>query len=318
MSDVWLTKLLPGGAVSKPRACRTIVAVVLGMVVSAVADPPRQPPVARDLAAYRAQYPTHLTRHGPPPAVWQDQTPTAVPAGAKEVTYGSDGLKLKAWVSDLPAGGKARPAVVFCHGGFWFGTEDWDGTKPFRDAGFVVMTPMVRGEDGNPGDFSFYYSEVDDVIAAGRALAAMPGVDPSRVFVSGHSAGGALATLAVMRDGPFAMAAPIGAGLDMRSMVKAPGERNQSLVVFDPADAHEVEARSALLFTASLRVPIRLFQGDRDGTGRVQQQFVALAKHFGKDATVTVVPGDHFQSLPAAVPKIVALFQAFMPAGPKP
>ena len=299
--------------------CVVLLAMAWAVAPIAVAEPPvSKPPVARDLSQYREQFPTHLTRQGPPPAVWRDARPLAVPPGARQVTYESGGLELKAWVSDPPTDGKMHPAVVFCHGGFWFGNEDWDSVKPFRDAGFIVMTPMVRGENGNPGDFAYFFGEVDDAIAAGRALAAMPGVDRSRLFISGHSAGGSLAVLAAMKDNPFALSAPIGASLDLRSGVKMPGERYHSLVVFDPTDPHEVEGRSAVLFTASLREPVRLFQGDRDGNGRVQRQFVALAKHFGKDATVTPVPGDHFQSLPAAVPKIVELFQAYTPIGHTP
>src|SRR5690242_13516263 len=122
------------------------------------------PPVARDLHEFRAAHPTHLQRHGPPPTAWQDPTPLKLPTGGKEVTYESDGLKLKAWLSDIPADGKLHPAVVFCHGGFWFGNEDWDVLQPFLDAGYVVMAPRVRGENGNPGDFEYYYGEVNDVV----------------------------------------------------------------------------------------------------------------------------------------------------------
>lgn len=48
----------------------------------AVADLPTfKVPVARDLSQYRQQFPTHLTRHGPPPAVWQDDRPLVIPRG---------------------------------------------------------------------------------------------------------------------------------------------------------------------------------------------------------------------------------------------
>jgi len=265
-------------------------------------------PVARDLAQYRAKFPTTLTVHGPPPKAWQSPVPLHRPGGVDEITYDSGDLKLKAWISRVPKDGKLHPAVVFCHGGFWFGDEDWAVLQPFLDAGFVVMAPRVRGENGNPGEFEYYFDEANDVIAAGKYVAAIKGIDPARIYVSGHSAGGTLATLAVMMDNPFAMSAPIGASLDMRIMVKLTHERYKSLVVFDPADAHEVEGRSAVLFTASLRSPITLFHGDKDGYETVQKQFVTLATHFKKEASLTVVPGDHGQSLPNAIPEIVKLF----------
>ena len=271
-------------------------------------------PVARDLADFRAAHPTTLTRHGPPPPAWQDPTPLVLPAGVEEVTYDSGPLKLKAWLARPPKDGKPHPAVVFCHGGFWFGNEDWDALKPFLDAGFAVMAPRVRAENGNPGDFEYYRGEVEDVIAAGRFLAAQPGVDPARLFVSGHSAGADLATLAAMEPNPFALSAPIGAALDMRVLDKLQDARHRALVVFDPADADEATSRSAMLFTASLRTPVVLYHGDRDWGAALQTQFAALAHHFGRNAAVVVVPGNHGQSLTAAIPLIVDRFKSFQPA----
>ena len=46
----------------------------------------------------------------------------------------------------------------------------------------------LRGENGQPGAFSMFYDEVEDVLAAAEYLAKLPDVDPARVFVSGHSA----------------------------------------------------------------------------------------------------------------------------------
>jgi dipeptidyl aminopeptidase/acylaminoacyl peptidase len=258
-------------------------------------------------------HPTKLTVHGPPPAAWQDPTPLQVPDGVREITFESDGLKLKARLSAIPDDGQLHPAVVFCHGGFWFGNEDWEVLKPFIDAGLVVLAPRVRGENGNPGEFEYYYGEVDDVIAAGRFLAEQKGIDKQRVFVSGHSAGADLATLAVMLPNPYAMAAPISPTLDMRLMVKQKDERHKQLVVFDAADPDEVESRCAMLFTASLRAPIALYHGDKDWGMKLPVQFVALAHYFKKEATVTTVPGTHGQALPNSIPGIIKLFQEFQP-----
>ena len=297
------------------RAIALLALTCLSACREKVAPSAPERAAARDLGKFRAEHPTHLTRRGPPPASWQSPEPLVLPTGVNEVTYDADGLKLKAWLSDLPGDGKLHPAVIFCHGGFWFGNEDWDALAPFLDAGFVVMAPRVRAENGNPGSFEYYYGEVDDVIAAGRWLAAQKGVDGRRLFVSGHSAGGDLATLAVMMENPFAMSAPIGATLDMRIMARATDARRQQLVVFDAADANEVEARCAMLFTSSLRCPIALFHGNKDWGPQIQSQFVELAKRNGKAATLTVVPGNHGQSMPNAIPGIVKLFQQYAPIG---
>ena len=49
---------------------------------------------------------------------------------AHEGTFASDGLDLaKAWLSNAPRDGKARPAIVYGHGGYWFNNEDWDALR---------------------------------------------------------------------------------------------------------------------------------------------------------------------------------------------
>lgn len=309
----------------KSTAARTIATALFALVVLAglvflqrhflTATPnPNEASSFGDLAAYRAKYPTKLNRHGPPPPSWQDPTPLDLPDGVEEITYTSGSLQLRAWLSQVPEDGRLHPAVVFCHGGFWFGNEDWDVLQPFLDAGFVVLAPRVRAENGNPGDFEYYYGEVNDVIAAGRYVATLRGVDKGRVFVSGHSAGADLATLAAMLDNPFALSAPIGATLDMRALVKLRDERSRQLVVFDPSDTHEVEARCAMLFTGSLRTPVHLFHGDKDWGEPLQKQFVALAQQSKHDASLRVVPGGHRESLPNAIPGIIKMFQIYTPS----
>src|SRR5271155_534793 len=115
-----------------------------------------------DLAAARSHFRTNILRSGPPPSEWDD---LKTPEGAREITYNSGNLRLKAWISDLsPNQPNKYPAVLFLHGGFDLDAETWTSAKPFRDAGFVVMTPTVRGENGQHGTFTMYYDEVEDVI----------------------------------------------------------------------------------------------------------------------------------------------------------
>ena len=86
---------------------------------------------------------------------------------------------------------------------FEFGAADWDMAVPYWEAGFVLMVPMLRGENGQPGTFSFLYDEVDDVLAAAAYLAQQPGVDSTQIFLAGHSAGGTLTLLAIEASGRF-------------------------------------------------------------------------------------------------------------------
>jgi hypothetical protein len=122
-----------------------------------------------DYAVARRSFHTLLVHEGPSPQAWKQ---FAVATDAHEVTYASGALQLRAWVSNTS--GEPRPAVVYVHGASAFRADHWEMTRPLRDAGFVVMMPILRSENGSPGAYSLFYDEVDDVIAAAEALARRP------------------------------------------------------------------------------------------------------------------------------------------------
>lgn len=260
----------------------------------------------RDLVAERKEHRTKLKRTMPSPQEFEQIT---LAAPVRAITYPSGDLQLKAWISAAPTDGQKYPAVVFCHGGFAFGDADWtEDAARYAEAGFVVMAPTWRGENGNPGGFELFFGEVDDALAAGRFLAQQQGVDAQRVFVAGHSAGATIALLSAMVDGPFAAAAPIGAPLDMHKMVDDPDWT--PVIVFDAKDEREIELRSPLFFASSLRVPTMLLIGDQDPSAGDHQTFRQLAESFQKTCTVEVIPGDHMSSKPAAIQKSIEFFKS--------
>ncbi|HZI89923.1 MAG TPA: S9 family peptidase, partial [Candidatus Polarisedimenticolia bacterium] len=127
---------------------------------------------SKDYASLRKTFRTRLLRHGPAPE--SDSLPP-LPEGAMALPYHSGGQRLMAWIDRPASPGKGRwPAVLFLHGGFSFGPLDWKMTRAFHDSGFVVMTPTFRGENRQGGDFTLFYDEVDDVLAAARELARQP------------------------------------------------------------------------------------------------------------------------------------------------
>ena len=133
---------------------------------------------AQPYARARAEFQTRLVHRGPAPE--PDSMPPT-PDGVTLVTYPSGKLRLHAWIKRPVAASSARrPAILFVHGGFSFGPHDWEMAQPFLDAGYVVMTPTLRGENRQAGAFTLFYDEVDDVIAAGKWLARQPGVASAR------------------------------------------------------------------------------------------------------------------------------------------
>jgi predicted Zn finger-like uncharacterized protein len=267
------------------------------------------PEQTQDYADARKTFKTKLVQSAAAPQAWAPLTP---PAGVTEVTYTSGGLKLKAWINKPAAGQAPRQAVLFLHGGFAFGSEDWDQCKPFRDAGFVTMTPWLRGENGQPGNFTLFYDEVDDVLAAAEALAATPGVDPNRIYVAGHSAGGTLAMLGAMTSRRFQGCASFSGSPDQVAFVRD----EPDLAPFDPDDRQELTMRSPLAFPKSFKCPARLYWGDEEfGFSMGTKALAEKARAAGLDVQAIEVTGDHMTSVDPAMRQAVAFFQRTVPPG---
>ena len=255
-----------------------------------------------DSAVLRESFQTQLSQRGPSPQAGET---LATPAGAMPVEYVSGGHKLQAYVDLDPGDGQQRPAVLFLHGGFAFGEGDWEMPQPFRDAGYVVMVPILRGENGQPGDFSLFYDEVADVLAAAEVLAQQPHVDPQRIYLAGHSAGGSLAALAAQASSRFRAAASLSGSLDMQNLA----EMQPELIVFPPS-LPELEMRSAVVYAASFKCPVRLYYGSDEGWAKDESDRAAsFATAHGRDVEAIQVPGDHFSSVPPAIQQTINFFR---------
>jgi dienelactone hydrolase len=277
--------------------------VGVGVGVWRLFAPTSFPEQTEEYAQARKNFHTRLVRHGLAPQNWHREVP---PPGAREIDYNSGDLRLKAWVSGPPPGNAKQPAVLFLHGGFAFGADDYDQAKPFRDAGFVVMTPMLRGENGLPGFYSMFYDEVEDVLAAAETLARLPYVDSNRLYVAGHSVGGTLALLASMTSNRFRAAATFSGSPDQVAWARGQSE----LVPFDPSDQREYQMRSPLAFPRSFQCPVRVYYGDQEFLfASSSQKLAQLAKQANRDVEAVSVPGDHFRMVVPAMRQCIVFFQ---------
>lgn len=262
-------------------------------------------PPNEDYPAARKRFRTHLIKHQPPPITGE---PLQAPPDARLVRFESDGLPLAAWIShdtDDPSG-SPRPAVLYLHGGFGFDLGDWKTTKTFRDAGFIVMAPILRGENGQPGAFSAFYDEVDDVLAAADTLARQPGVDPAHLYVAGHSVGGTLTMFAALASTRFRAAASFSGAPDQRSWI-AP---QREIAPYDLSNDDEVQIRSPLAFATSFKCPIRLYWGDREPYfSKATRETARRAKAAGLDVEAIQVEGDHGSMFGPASQRAIAFFQ---------
>jgi dipeptidyl aminopeptidase/acylaminoacyl peptidase len=231
-----------------------------------------------------------------------------------EVEYPSGELRLKAWVSRPADETREHPAVLFLHGGFAFGADDWEISRPYRDAGFIVLTPLLRGENGQPGTWSFYYDEVDDVLAAAEYLSKLPSVNADRLYIAGPSAGGTLVLLASMTSRYFRAAASFSAITDQVLFCKHARHAARDVPV-DITNLRELELRSPLAYASSFKCPTRMYYGSQEPHLQpMSQRTAALAQARGLDVEAIRVEGDHSTSVPPAIQQSIAFFQKNQPA----
>lgn len=310
------------------RAVRTLhamaIALSLGVGPAGCHDRdggPIEPEVAEvtgaqaPFLARRSAHSTVLRERGPSPGKYVEHAP---PPGVTEVLYTSGKISLTAWYA-VPLGAsvsRPAPALVYFHGDFAFGPDDFEAVRPFLEAGFVVMTPMLRGENGNLGDFELLWGEVDDARAAIEWVTAQPGVDRSRVYAFGHSIGGGIvAMLSLYADLPVRTTGSCGGIYMPETFARwASSEQNRELVRFDPTDPNETELRVLgpnLEWMAHRHVA---YVGEQDpwfvkNAGALERRAWTLNKPF----EMVVVTGDHMSSLPASLIAFLHLIQADQP-----
>lgn len=264
------------GTLLTPRYLFRVVAMVdekafaareaeVRQIVASFKPPADSAPLAGSFQEARSA-PTKLVRKGPAPQVNED---APLPEGVTKVEVPSGALTLKGlWVAPrgpgaaAVAGGGKVPALVFLHAGFGLGNDDLEVPALFADAGFAVLAPTTRGENGNAGAFELFRGEVDDVVAAARWTAARPEVDPQRIAVFGDRTGGALAGLAALvPDAPIRWAGSAGGAYE-EDVFEAWHKRGW--VPFDPKDRAECRARVLGPFLGELKRPFFVYWGDQD------------------------------------------------------
>jgi dienelactone hydrolase len=194
-TNALMTKFLPPGKMTQMQSL--LAAKIGGENVPDPIDNGPGPTTAGTYLERRAAFTTNLKVRGPAPA---EADALNAPENVREVTYPSAGNNLKAWVHTTSDTEK-KPALVFLHGDFYFSSNDFEQTRPFINEDFVVMCPMLRGENGNPGNYELMYGEVDDAKAAIQWLSQQPYVDADKIFVFGYAEGGAIASLLSLLDG---------------------------------------------------------------------------------------------------------------------
>ncbi|KAB1085639.1 S9 family peptidase [Neorhizobium galegae] len=281
------------------------VAALLPAAARAEFPIPEVPPLEKeDYGEARKRFHTNLLRKGPSP---EQSAPLGTPAGARRVMYrgGPDGsIELIAWISSYEPSAKLKPAVLFLHGGNATGDGHWELMKAYWEAGYVVMLPSFRGENGQAGNYSGFYDETSDALAAASYLEDLPGIDKNRFFLAGHSNGGTLALLASMTR-KFRASAPISAGVNSWRYFG----RFEREVRFDENDQQEFIMRSSVCFGHSLKCPTLLLRGTEERPFDADHQLLMdRAKSAGVPIEAKLLPGNHNGVVPGAVAESIRFF----------
>jgi dipeptidyl aminopeptidase/acylaminoacyl peptidase len=215
------------------------------------------------------------------------------------VRYDAPSGKLAAYLSPDPKVGKKHPAIIWITGGDCNSIDDgcWkkqpanndQSAGQYRDAGIVMMFPSLRGGNDNPGVKESFLGEVDDVLAALDFLAKQKYVDPSRIYLGGHSTGGTLVLLVSECTDRFRAVFSFG---PVHDVANYPSE----LITFNASHQQEVKLRSPGYWLSSIKSPTFVIEGTRQGN---IDQLKAMAKST-KNATVHFLPvsgATHFSIL---------------------
>lgn len=252
------------------------------------------------------------------------------PPADSRIAYGDDPFQF----ADLrlpDSGNKPFPCVIAIHGGFWRNRYDLDHLGHLCAAltakGIVTWNVEYR-RVGDPG--GGYPGTFHDVAAAARYLvdhASELGIDPQRVVVLGHSAGGHLASWLAslpnvpedspIRSDPIPLrgAVPLAGVLDLERCREL-GLSDDAVGAFLGGTPHEGPDRYAAASPIRLvpsPVPHLLVHGTFDEQVPIEmsERYQAAATQAGGLATVLTLPrADHFDVIDPTSPTWPAIMRA--------
>ncbi|MEW5945397.1 MAG: prolyl oligopeptidase family serine peptidase [bacterium] len=221
------------------------------------------------------------------------------------VSYNSGGLIVKGRLF-VPEGiprGERRPAVVFNHGGVSGIPQPLIvRCAELAGAGYVVVAPSYRGEDGSEGEIEVAAGEVDDALNAMKLAARLPYVDPDRIAMAGTSHGALVTLLAAARSPEILRAAVAAYGVTnavswYRYNLESGKDVSDplSLKVYGAGPDDKPEAfrvRSPVLFAADFSAPLLLLYGEKDDVVPPAQgtELAEKLKKHGKNYEFHVIP----------------------------
>lgn len=205
------------------------------------------------------------------------------------------------------------PAVIHFHGGFWHARYGLDHARPFcaglRRAGWATANVEYRRVGQEGGGWPGTLTDARDAVDLVPRLVDEFHVDPQRVVLTGHSAGGHLALWAAGRtDVELAGVVPIGAVTDLHDAharhLSDGGTATLDLMGGPPDEFPDRWLEASPIANVPLDVPVVLVHGHDDDSVPIAQAeaYVDAATAAGGDARLMAVDADHYDVLDGAGP----------------
>jgi acetyl esterase/lipase len=217
------------------------------------------------------------------------------PAATARLTYGPAPLQF----GDLripPADDAPHPLAIVIHGGFWKANFNLIHTghicAALGDLGVMTWNVEYR-RVGDPG--GGWPGSYEDVVRAVRFAQGLADVDPARIVLVGHSAGGHLALLAAGRT-----RLPVVAIAAVSDLVGWQTPQSAAFL----ADATPTAASPLRLLPVGVRQVLVHGTNDDVVPYRLSEAYVAAARETGDDATlVRLDDAGHFEPIDPLAPE---------------
>lgn len=199
---------------------------------------------------------------------------------------------------------KKTKAIVYLHGGFSLGYSDLTDCQPFIDAGYIVFAPTYRGENGNDGNFEYFYGEVSDAENAVKWFAQQDYIDSENVFVFGHSIGGGMATLLSLNNNCPSKLNGSSSGLYFKEWLgQLTGEEK---IPFDTSNEEEYLFRCPIYWLNHLEKKHLMYIGTEDNFQIINSSLEKIYDNNPpKKFSLIELEGDHFSSLKPSMLKFI-------------
>lgn len=192
-----------------------------------------------------------------------------------DITYLSDGLKIKGWMAKPQKEG-TYPCIIFNRGG----NRDFGALSKLRSAfllgrlakeGYIVIASQYRGGGGSEGQEEFGGKDVNDVIQLIDVLAEVEGADTSKIGMYGWSRGGMMTYIALTQTDRIKAAAVGGAVSDNFATIEDRPDMETYVLAelipnYDTKKEEELTKRSAIKWADKFPkdVPVLLLHGNSD------------------------------------------------------